>query len=203
VKPLLARPQPPLGYHPIVFLPAGVTFVLDLRKKWTPPPTGWSVGRYGEQRGVYTQALFQGDGEPRSVHLGMDLGGPVGVAVHAFAAGRVVYADERHDDGDYGHAVVCYHELPGHNAACYVLLGHLSAASLAHSPVGRTFEAGEVLGWLGDESENGGWPPHVHVQLSWTDPGEADMPGACKPSEAWRMKALHPDPALIVGALSV
>ena len=193
--------KPPHGYHPVVFLPTGTTVILDLRKTWTPPPTPWSIGRYGEQRGIYTQALFLGDGEARSVHLGVDLGGPVGVAVHAFAPGRVVYADFLSADGDYGHALVCHHELRAQNTACYVLLGHLSKASLARSPVGRTFEAGEVLGWLGDASENGGWPPHVHVQLSWTDPGGADMPGACRPSEAWRLRALHPDPALILGAL--
>lgn len=193
--------SPPHGYHPVVFLPVGITMILDLRERWTPPPTPWSIGRYAEPRGIYTQPLFQGGDAPRSVHLGVDLGGPVGVAVHAFSAGRVVYADYLSADGDYGHTLVCHHVVGEDERDCYVLLGHLSQASITASPVGRRFEAGEVLGWLGDHAENGGWPPHVHVQLSWVDPGQADMPGACRPGELHRMRAVHPDPAMILGAL--
>ena len=46
----------------------------------------FSVGRYDEDRVIYTQDLFAG-AERRTVHVGIDIGGPPGTAVSAFAAG--------------------------------------------------------------------------------------------------------------------
>ena len=47
----------------------------------------------------------------------------------------------------------------------YTLYGHLSRASLSLHAEGAEVAAGDVIGWLGDESVNGGWPPHVHFQI--------------------------------------
>jgi hypothetical protein len=52
---------------------------------------------------------------------------------------------------------------------------------------------------MGHENENGGWPPHVHIQLSLTEPEKADLPGVVTPEN--RNKALlnFPDPRNILG----
>lgn len=189
-------------FHPVVVLPPEAV-VLDLSRPW---PEGaeaprWSVGRYDEDRAIYTQARFAGEdgAEPRTVHLGVDLGGPAGVAVHAFAAGDVIHAGENPDPGNYGPTLVTAHVHEGR--PLYALFGHLSRASLARSPVGRRFDAGDVLGWLGEPSENGGWPPHVHVQLAWDRPVTHDLRGVFARSDRERARRLHPDPRMVLGPL--
>ena len=47
-------------------------------------------GGYGEDRSLYTQALFAPEGdEPRTVHLGIDVFAPAGAAVYTPLSGRV------------------------------------------------------------------------------------------------------------------
>ena len=72
-------------YHPIVILPEEPT-VLDLTgsgnfdsEKYT-----WSIGKYDEVRTIYTSDLFS-DG--RTVHVGLDIGGPVGTPILSFFDG--------------------------------------------------------------------------------------------------------------------
>ena len=49
----------------------------------------------------------------------------------------------------------------------FTLYGHLARASAAAlAPGDRALAAGAVVGHLGDESENGGWAPHLHLQLA-------------------------------------
>jgi peptidoglycan LD-endopeptidase LytH len=182
--------------HPVVLMPP-VAVVLDLTvpgAHLAAPGALWTIGRYDEDRSIYTQPLFGG---ARTVHMGVDLGGPVGVAVHAPMPGVVTHAGALPAPGDYGHAVVVEHTLDGR--PMWVLFGHLSARSIGHSPPGRRVRAGDVLGWLGHEGENGGWPSHVHVQLSWERPATHDMPGAVRPEERAAARARFPDPRRIVG----
>lgn len=184
-----------MSHHPVVLMPPGAV-VLDLGRPWVDPGTPWSIGRYDEDRVIYTQALFAGQ---RTVHVGIDLGGPAGVAVHAFADGHVLHAGFNPAAGDYGHVVVTEHRIDGR--PLWALHGHLSAASLTRSPVGRRFVAGEVLGWLGEPSENGGWPPHVHFQLSVERPETHDLPGAVARAEREEALRRYPDPRSVLGPL--
>jgi len=182
------------GLHPVVLLPDDAE-VLDL--SGAPPPSPrWSIGRYDEVRGIYTQARFAGG---RCVHMGVDLGGPAGVAVHAFADGVVRFAEVIAGDGDYGPTLVTEHRLEG--APLWVLHGHLSPASLRHSPPGRRLAAGDVIGWLGTEADNGGWPPHVHVQVSRQPPDGADWPGVVTLAERDAARRRYPDPRCILGPI--
>lgn len=180
-------------FHPVVVLPAGAV-VLDLRRPWASVGTPWTVGRYDEDRVVYTQALFGGE---RTVHVGIDLGGPAGTAVHAFADGVVVAAGTNPAPGDYGPTIVTAHDLG--DRPIWALHGHLSAPSLSRSPVGRRFGAGDVLGWLGEPEENGGWPPHVHFQLSWERPATHDLPGVVRREDRAEALRRYPDPRLVLG----
>ena len=68
----------------------------------------------------------------------------------------------------------------------WVLYGHLSLASISHWKPGDTFDRGAVLAALGDEDENGGWAPHVHVQLSWEAPSTATCLAWFGPKTVWR-----------------
>ncbi len=185
-----------MTFHPVVVLPPGYV-VLDLSRAWPEAaPTLWTVGRYDEDRVVYTQPLFGG---ARTLHVGVDLGGPEGTAIHAFTDGEVIHAGINPAAGDYGPTLVTAHVLDGQ--PIYALLGHLSAASLARSPVGRRFGAGDVLGWLGGREENGGWPPHVHVQLAWERPVTFDLPGVVRPADREDALRRFPDPRRVLGPI--
>lgn len=182
------------AFHPVVVMPPGAV-VLDLTRLPVPDAgTPWTIGRYDEDRVIYTQALFAGG---RTVHVGVDLGGPVGTAVHAFAPGEVLHAGINPAPGDYGGVIVTEHVVRG--AALWALHGHLAHTSLVQSPVGRRFDAGDVLGWLGDVAENGGWPPHVHFQLSRVRPATHDLPGAVMPQHREAALRLYPDPREVLG----
>lgn len=182
-------------FHPVLMLPADAV-VLDLGGGQPESGTPWTIGRYDEVRGIYTQPLFSGG---RCVHMGVDLGGPAGVAVHSFADALVVLAGENAAPGDYGPTLVTAQEVEGRTL--YALYGHLSRASLAQSPVGRRVRAGEVLGWLGEPAENGGWPPHVHLQLCWERPPVPDLPGAVTLADREAARARYPDPRMVLGPI--
>ncbi len=212
--PKLRAPHPVLLLpHPVLLLPPWAE-VVDL--SGPPGAAGlpdhpYQIGRYDELRGIYTTPLFTEGPAPRCLHVGLDLGGHVGAAVHAYDDGEVILAGYNGADGDYGFTLVCAHaweDAPSDDQSAgteagriYVLLGHLSAASLQRSPVGRRFRRGEVLGWLGDQDENGGWPPHVHVQLSRERPSVPDLPGAVALADREAALWLYPDPRLILGPI--
>ena len=184
-------------FHPVVVLPTSYE-VADFTGKDTPQyGSPWVVGRYAEKRpSMYTQGLFGGT---RILHMGVDLGGPVGVAVHAFDTGVILHVGYNSQQGDYGHVVVTEHDFDGR--PLYALHGHLSRASTLRWQTGQPFDKGEVLGWLGDVEENGGWPPHVHFQLSWRKPDGHDMPGVVDPKDEQAARRLYPDPRMVLGEI--
>jgi murein DD-endopeptidase MepM/ murein hydrolase activator NlpD len=189
---------PEANYHPVVDLSAGYE-VLDLSRGGTPERTTeqpLTVGRYDEDRSIYTTALFAGG---RSIHMGIDIGAPVGTPVYAFASGDVFCQGVNAAPGDYGPTLITHHVLGGRHL--WVLHGHLSSASLAVHRLGERFEPGELLGWIGDRDINGGWPPHVHIQLCVERPETHDMPGAVTAEQrSWALRH-YPDPRAILGPL--
>ena len=68
----------------------------------------WTVGGYDEKRTVYNTALYETtNGAPkRCIHVGVDLGGPSGTEVRAFADGEVFVAGYNPELGDYGNVVI-------------------------------------------------------------------------------------------------
>ncbi len=185
-------------FHPVVHIPVNPV-VLDLT---AGAPVErfqegeWTIGRYDEKRSIYTSELFSGG---RSIHIGLDIGGPVGTPVHAFADGILYAAGYNSAKGDYGHVVVTQHRLD--DVDLWALHGHLDAASSERSVVGSEIRRGEILGWFGDQHENGGWPPHLHFQLGIVEPEGHDMPGVIREQDReWALEA-HPDPRLVLGPL--
>ena len=122
--------------------------------------TQFDVGRYDEdRRGMYTSSLFAQEGttaESRTVHVGVDIGAPVGTAIFAFEDGIIYSAGYNPDVGDYGHVIVVEHNLKSRRRV-YALYGHLSAASVKGMHPGRKIRKGQVIGSVGNTAENGGW----------------------------------------------
>ena len=156
--------------------PASPTYTLPpthVHRRLPPPRADpWAAGVPPSQR--------------RDIHIGIDIGGPVGTAVHAVADGTVHSSgyNVRHALSpdpwrpsspataagnsarvlqaaalDYGHVVVTEHRLCGVNV--WALHGHLSADSSVRWRPGDKVARGEVLGWLGGTHENGG----AHARL--------------------------------------
>lgn len=126
----------------------------------------FAVGRYDENRvGLYESALFDdtandidGYNGRRSVHMGIDLDGPVATKVYAFADGRVHSAGYNAELGDYGYVVVIEHDLPaagGHSRLLYALYGHLNDGSIRGMLPGKRIKRGQLIGRMGDIHENG------------------------------------------------
>jgi len=193
VTPVLSFPSPPV--------------VLDLSGPNPIFPEGclYTLGRYNEHRaGLYRAALFDGQAEQRrTVHMGLDLGAPVGTEVYAWTESVIYAQGALSSQGDYGHSVVLKAELEldGRRAELWSLYGHLSASSLALNQTGAVVSAGALIGTLGAPHENGGWPPHLHFQLSWSPPEGHDLPGAVTLDHRQRGLWTFPDPRLILGAL--
>ncbi len=186
------------SFHPVLALPAEYD-VLDLTGTGAPTPRTslFSVGRYDEDRaGMYTTPLFEGS---RTVHVGVDIGAPPGTPVMAFCDGVIFAAGHNPADGDYGYVIVTEHVLDG--VAVWALYGHLGPRSVVGREPGQRIRGGEVLGWLGAEADNGGWPPHLHFQLSMERPETHDMQGVVAPADRAAALLRHPDPRLVLGPL--
>ena len=47
----------------------------------------------------------------------------------------------------------------------YTLYGHLSRDSLDGLSPGKPVRRGERIAYIGTHEVNGGWPPHLHLQI--------------------------------------
>ncbi len=160
-----------------------------------------AVGRYDEARLIYVAPAFDtGDGpygEHRTIHIGLDLFAAVGTPVFAPLDGVVhAFADNKSPQ-DYGPVIVLRHQLDEYTEF-FTLYGHLSRKSLDGLTLGMQVKAGDKIATLGPADVNGGWTPHLHLQII-TDMMEldTDFPGVAPASQrdAWRL--LCPDPNFI------
>jgi 4-aminobutyrate aminotransferase-like enzyme/Ser/Thr protein kinase RdoA (MazF antagonist) len=159
------------------------------------------VGRYNEARLFYTSSLFAAGASPlderRTIHIGLDLFTAAETAVYAPLAGVVHVAVDMRTPQDYGPVIILRHRTDqGHDF--FTLYGHLSRESLEDLQPGRAVAAGQKIATVGTPEVNGGWPPHLHLQLivDLLDLG-TDFPGVVLPSERDVWLSLSPDPNLI------
>ncbi len=158
------------------------------------------VGRYREVRGVYTTPAFATPDGQRVVHMGVDLFVPAGTALHAPLDGVVDLLGDNAAPLDYGPVVVLRHETTC-GTTFFSLYGHLSRGTLGALAVGDRVAAGEAFATVGTEAENGGWPPHLHLQLLTDLLGLGlDVPGVVTVEELDVWSSLFPDPNLILRA---
>jgi 4-aminobutyrate aminotransferase-like enzyme/Ser/Thr protein kinase RdoA (MazF antagonist) len=155
------------------------------------------IGRYAEDRSIYGAP---GTGERRTIHLAIDLYAPAGTSVLAPLPGRVAMAGYDASVEGFGGVVVLEHER-GTPHRFWTVYGHLAPASFARAKVGARVEQGAEIGRLGPPAENGGWPPHLHVQMLTTpcfDTIEAII-GLVAPSRLTLWESISPDPNQILG----
>lgn len=154
-----------------------------------------AYGGYLEKRGLYTAHLkFARKGEPgRNIHLGVDFWAAAGTPVVAPMAGRIHSFRDNKGMGDYGPTLILSHESP--DGSFYSLYGHLSRDSLMGMERRQEIEEGDVLGFLGPPSVNGGYAPHLHFQLIFDlGTSEGDYPGVCSPEDLSFYTKNCPDP---------
>ena len=149
-------------YHPVVDLPDRYEVRDFTGGNYTPSRFEYDIGRYDELRpGMYSTDLFS-DG--RFLHIGIDIGAPVGTPCMAFDQGEISHFGYNPADGDYGYVVITKHLVD--NKPIWALYGHLNAESIKGKKIGQKISRGEVICWMGDKHENGGWESHLHFQLS-------------------------------------
>jgi murein DD-endopeptidase MepM/ murein hydrolase activator NlpD len=160
----------------------------------------YGIGGYNEHRTIYRKSdLFDGshDGEPRRLHLGIDIWGNAGTPVFAPLDGHVHSFAFNNHPGDYGATVILQHQLDGESF--YTLYGHLSFDSLTGLVQGKAVQKAEVFASFGVPAENGYWPPHLHFQvIKDIQTYKGDYPGVCKLSEKKYYLDNCPDPDLIL-----
>lgn len=200
-----------MQFHPVVKLPSEYwvfDFTKGVKSDWQCP-LDYQIGRYDEHRpGMYTSEIFSGE---RDLHVGLDIGAPVDTQVFCFGDGVVFSKGINPEDGSYGPTIITQHELPlpasvGSKELTdirkfWVLHGHLSTKSLDMVEVGDRVSQGQLIATIGDENENGGWPPHIHLQISLIEPVNNDLPGVVKISDREEALATYLDPRLILGQI--
>ena len=149
---------------------------------------------------MYTQELFAGK---RTIHVGLDIGAPAQTPIYAFEDGLIHSFADNDQDGSYGPTIITEHSLQinGKQTTLWVLHGHLSRESLKELNEGEQIVKGQEIGKMGTVEENGGWPPHVHIQLSLVEPQQADLPGVVTPEDRTQALLDYPDPRNILGML--
>jgi murein DD-endopeptidase MepM/ murein hydrolase activator NlpD len=158
------------------------------------------VGGYNELRALYGRSELFGaqpndrnEGEPRRLHLGMDIWGKMGTRVYAPLGGMIHSSAFNHHYGDYGATLVLLHQLDGF--PFYTLYGHLGLKDIENIKAGKYVSRGELIAHFGEPQENGHWPPHLHFQVILDmEMKEGDYPGVCKYSEREKYLANCPDP---------
>jgi 4-aminobutyrate aminotransferase-like enzyme/Ser/Thr protein kinase RdoA (MazF antagonist) len=166
-----------------------------------PPDVTPAIGRYLEDRRVYDSDAFVAElpGERRTLHLGVDVFLPAGEPILAPLDGVVRDVAWRPAARDWGGILVLDHHTPD-GVRFHTLYGHLDRASTERVARGDTIARGSVVGRLGDEHENGGWAPHLHLQLLTTDLGrgcDAHGVGTLAERDVW--ESVSPDPNLLLG----
>ena len=150
-------------------------------------------GGYLEQRAIYTSEHFTG--ETRDIHIGIDVWAAAGTPLYAPTDMILHSMAYNAAELDYGYTLIYF--IPEMDV--HLLLGHLSKSSIINKEVGMKANAKNELAWLGNPSENGGWEPHVHIQLI-KNMGDlkGDYPGVCRQSDLDYYQSNCPDPTRII-----
>jgi 4-aminobutyrate aminotransferase-like enzyme/Ser/Thr protein kinase RdoA (MazF antagonist) len=159
--------------------------------------SNFAIGRYCESRRLYTAANFGNSGHPtqekRTNHLGIDLFCKADTPVFAPYDGTVEINIVIDLPLDYGGLLILKHHT-NEGSPFYTLYGHLKPDYLKLQ-VGHAVKAGDQIALLGEDHENGGWPPHLHLQIIIDLAGLGkDFPGVAFESEIEVWKALCPNP---------
>jgi len=159
-----------------------------------PGIDGMPLGRYAEDRAPYDR------GRARTIHLAIDLYAPAGTAVQAPLPGRIALIGNDATADGFGGILVLEHEA-GTPHRFWTAYGHLAPADLAKWKAGDPVGRGDTLAHLGTTAENGGWPPHLHIQLltALTVDRAEDLMGVLPPEDVDLWEGISPNPNAILG----
>lgn len=155
------------------------------------------IGSYGEPR-LHEAGLESpcGAADHETIHLGIDLFAEAGSPLHAPLGGTIhaAYA------GSPGPACIILKHCRDGGQRFYTLYSHLSRTSIKNAAAGKAVAQGEPFATIGAPEENGGYPPHVHMQLI-IDLLERDcrFPSYCRASQFHIWHGFSSDPAVILG----
>ena len=132
----------------------------------------YSYGGFLEERSTLWKEHYQKE-TGAFVHLGVDYNVPAGTFVALPGDGKVV--DIMHDTDQFGgwggrimwklqtsNALSLYSSSSS-SSSLYLIYGHLGQPIVPE--VGKQYRKGEIVGRIGESFENGGWHPHLHVQV--------------------------------------
>ncbi|WP_439111922.1 aminotransferase class III-fold pyridoxal phosphate-dependent enzyme [Lentibacter sp.] len=160
------------------------------------------LGYYNEPRLIYTAPFFRRGpwkaSNRRTVHIAVDGFTHAQTEIFAPLEGVVHVVENRTAHLDYGGVVILQHVTPDGDPF-FTLYGHLNPEVCTRLKVGDTVAKGALLARLGDQTQSGGWAPHVHFQLALTTEGMGtDWPGVADPDEMYLWGAICPNPAALL-----
>lgn len=169
-----------------------------IRRKLEVENCRYGIGGYNEHRTIYSRSThFDTDEEPRRLHGGVDIWGPVGTPVFSPFNGKIHSFKFNDNFGDYGATIILQHDADG--VIFHSLYGHLSLESIENLVPGAAVVKGQKIAGFGNAMENGHWPPHLHFQLIFDMQNmEGDYPGVCRYSERDRFLSNSPDPNMVL-----
>nr|HMP30944.1 peptidoglycan DD-metalloendopeptidase family protein [Saprospiraceae bacterium] len=121
---------------------------------------GIPYGGFFEKRFIYLSSTHFGTDQNRDIHLGIDLWLDPYTPIFASKDGIVHSVAYNAAELDYGWCVIIQY---GQNE--FVLYGHMASDLLKDYRSGDVITQGMIIGYTGDYAENGGWYPHLHLQV--------------------------------------
>lgn len=120
----------------------------------------YSWGGYLEDRSILWRGHYHKPGEV--IHLGIDINVPEGTPVRMPGWGVLKHSFMDPDqNGGWGGKLI-FEMTSDVGQGNYMVLGHLREIP---KDIGTKYSPGEQVGVVGGAHENGGWGPHLHVQL--------------------------------------
>lgn len=160
----------------------------------------YGLGGYGEERAFYITPAYQtATGAYRNLHLGLDLWTEAGHPLYAPLDGRVHSLENNPAPRDYGPTLLLEHTVPT-GLRFWTLYGHLDPDLFDRWQVGDSVIAGTEIARIGKLSDNGQWPPHLHLQVILDLLGaQGDFPGVGTAADRTLWLSLCPDPLPLLG----
>jgi hypothetical protein len=145
----------------------------------------YSWGGYMEDRSKLWADSYLKPGE--ATHLGIDYYVPAGTFVHLPCSGTLLYShDDKDQNGGWGGKLI-FCTKNG-----YLILGHLDGQHMANE-IDKIHQFGDIVGVVADADKNGGWNPHLHLQVALIYNPEVD--GYAKPYDG--IERDFPDPSML------
>ena len=159
------------------------------------------LGKYLEPRLIYTSKNFFNGADKnsgrRTIHLGADVFCKTNTPVYCPYDGEVVFVDNCQERLDYGGFIVLKHYTKK-GLFFFSLFGHLDPNSI-NLKVGQKVKKARRLAKIGSFKVNGGWEPHLHIQISLGLGQGKNWPGVCNEKEKDFWEKYCPNPAPFLG----